>query len=684
MTTIQSGFALWCASVCLSVFGAAQTPVDPTGHPDTDTDGPTPTRPAGGNYGGPADTVPGGTSGGTPGTGTNTGAGGVPLPGAPGAPAGSTPVPVGTPGGQPAPAPGISIFDLGPDTATWEVWWSLNRDRFLAIKATIYGADESASPEGTGLARLRPDARLVADRVLPILTSVVEADQDPALVGEALLALARADLGRGVDDAVSARVFERISSALSHRQLSVVESAVMALGARGASRSLPVLAAILEDSGSGRAALGRESVPTRVRAIAALSLGLAAGRARVDAQRYAAHALARPLHERGNVPQDLAAACAAALGLMNLGGGPASDQDLPAAASSAALVRFLQQIADDANRDQIVRAQCAASVGRVAASGDERTRASAIVWAVGVASDAARTTIVRQGATIALGRLGRPTDTAPDRAARTALAALTRDTDRLVRGLAWLARGEIGARARIEAEKPAALEIQAGLFSDFAEAKGLAIGFLSVALGVFAHESALVAAADGNRVLKETWQRARSPSDASAIGLALGLRLDVTSAPLLAERFPKEGDASARAALALGLGLTGSTSALTALRAASGSDNHPLVIRDSAIGRALLGDETAGTEMLALLGGTRSLLTADFAADALAAMGDATVLDGLAALARDPATATGRRTRIVRALGAVADASLLPWNEPLRADGHFGAAFEAWNAVVAR
>ncbi|MCY2960167.1 MAG: hypothetical protein NTY35_08375 [Planctomycetota bacterium] len=564
------------------------------------------------------------------------------------------------------------------------MWWGLNRDRFLAIKSVLYAADANAAPAGTGLARRRPDPRLVAERVLPILIGVIEADSDPALVGEALLALARADLGRDIDDGASGRAVDRISSALSHRQLSVVESALMALGARGASRSIPVLAAILEDSPTGRIAVGRDEVPTRLRSIAALALGLAAGRGRVDVQRYAAHALTRPLRARDGVPQDLDAACAAALGLVDLGGGPASDQDLPAASSSAALVRFLTGLADEPDRDQVVRAQCAASAGRVAARGDERTRAAAIVWATGVAGDAARPTMVRQGAAIALGRLGRPDDSAPDRAARTALAALVRDSDRLVRGLAWLARGEIGARARQEEQKTAALEIQTELFADFAEAKSGGTGFLSLALGLFAHDSALVAAADGNRVLKEAWSRARSPSESSAIGLALGLRLDVASAPLLAERFPHEGDATARAALALGLGLSGATAVLPILRVVSVGENHPLVVRDASIARALLGDATAAAEMLALLANTRSLLVADFAADALAAVGDGTSIEALAALAKDPEMATGRRTRIVRALGAVADASLLPWNEPLRADGHFGAAFESWSAVVQR
>ena len=37
-----------------------------------------------------------------------------------------------------------------------------------------------------------------------------------------------------------------------------------------------------------------------------------------------------------------------------------------------------------------------------------------------------------------------------------------------------------------------------------------------------------------------------------------------------------------------------------------------------------------------------------------------------------------------RAARAAADASPLPWNEPLRADDHYGASFDAWNAVVNR
>src|SRR5690606_20553933 len=125
-------------------------------------------------------------------------------------------------------------------------------------------------------------------------------------------------------------------------------------------------------------------------------------------------------------------------------------------------------------------------------------------------------------------------------------------------------------------------------------------------------------------------------------------------------------------------------SMLTVLKTASGADNHPLVIRDAAIGRALLGDASAGAEMLALLGSTRSLLTADYAADALAAMGDGTSLEALTGLARSADMPTARGARVVRALGAAADASPLPWNEPLRRDGHYGASFDAWNAVVNR
>jgi HEAT repeat protein len=659
------------AVALLASWSAAQTPIDPDAHPGDAPGGATPTGTGGGSVGGQGDPQPGSQPG-------------AQAPLVPGATTG----PVVSPVPRPPNAPPFPLLDLGPDTATWEVWWNLNRDRFLGIKARVYAGDAGAAPSGTGLARRRPEARLVADRVMPALTSLLEHETDPVLVAETLIALARADLGRATDDATSARAIERLSAALSDKQLAVVESAVMALGARGSARSIPVLAALVEDSAAGRAALARAVVPTRVRSIAALALGLAAARGRVDVQRYAAHTLSRPLQARGELPQDLAAACATALGLVDLGAGAASDQDLPAASSASALARFLEGVADVAENDQLVRAQAAASVGRIAgrdvASGDDRARVAAIVWAVKALGDAARPAPVRQGLVIALARLGRPTDSAPDRAARTALVNAQRDTDRLVRGLAWLARAEIGARARDESERSAALEIQAGLLADFADARGGSAGYLAMALGLLAHDSALVAAIDGNRALKDAWPRARNPSDASAIGLALGLRFDITSAPLLSERFVREGDGPARAALALGLGLAGSTSVVNALRTASGVENHPLVIRDAAIARALLGDATATDEMLALLSTTRSLLAADYASDALSAMGDGSALDALVAMAKDASVPTARRARAVRALGAVADASLLPWNEPLRADGHIGAAFEAWNAVVNR
>jgi len=683
MATIRCTAAWLVLALCPAISAAQNPGGDPTGHPD-DGPGGHPTGPAGGSHGGPGDTVPGGTGSGGSG-GIGGGGPSTPGPGQPFTPGGPSTGPPGSPVGIPPNVPTISIFDLGPDTATWEAWWSLNRDRYLAIKSRVYAGDAAvgSAPAGTGLARRQPDGRLVADRVLPILSTLVEREGDATLAAEALIALARADRGRGVDDALSERVVQRIEGALADEQLSVSEAALLALGARGSAHSIPLLAAIVLDSTAGRTALKRDSVPTKLRSIAALALGLTAARGRVDIQRYAAHALSTPLEARRGTPQDFAAACAAALGLLDLGSGVASD-DLPASASASALARFLVGIADDPERDPLVRAQAAASAGRTGARTTDADRARAIAWAASAARDAARPTIVRQGAAIALGRLGRPTESAPDALVREALADLTRDTDRLVRGFGWLARAEIGARARIEPEKAAALAIQDGLLADFAEAKGSAMGFLALALGVLAHDSALVAAADGNRALKEAWPRARNPSDSAAIGLALGLRQDITASPAMLERFGREGDAAARSPLALGLGLAGATAMIDALRVASGIENHPVVIRDSAIARALLGDDTASIEMTALLARTKSLLAADYAADALVAMGDARSIEQLVDIARDPRESMGRRIRAVRALGGVADASVLPWNEPLRADGHFGAAFESWNVVVQR
>ncbi|MBL8860424.1 MAG: hypothetical protein JNK02_00285 [Planctomycetes bacterium] len=678
MITTRSAHVLLALALSAAC-AAAQTPIG--GQPGPGTQEPLPTGPAGGSYGGPGDTLPGslpGAPGGVPGAPQAPGAVGAPqAPGQPGA------TPAGPAAGQPPATPTIPFPIGGSDVAVWEAWWALNRDRFLAVRAAVYAPDAAAPREGTGLARRRPDPRYVVDRVIPALVATLDHETDPALLSEALLALARADRGRGADDASSARVHERLVAALGASQLAVAEQAVMALGAHGSTRALPLLAALVADAPEGRAALRRDSVPTRTRALAALALGLAAGGGRLDAQRFAAHALTSEIDTPGRAPLELAAACASALGLLDLESGVVDD-GLPPSSSSAALARHLAAIADDSRREQTVRAHAAASAGRVGARAGEVGRGRLILWAAGVARDGARPTPVRQGAAIALGLLGRPEDGDADRLARATLAELARDTDRLVRGLALLARAEIGARARADREKSAALEVQSGLLRELSEARAGHLGFAALALGVLGHESALVAAADANRALEDGWSRARTTSNSAAFGLALGLRSNAAAAPAILARFGREGDPAARASLALGLGLSGAPSALPPLRAASAGENHPVVVRDASIGRALLGDATACEELAALLVTTRSLLVADYAADALSAMGDARALEPLVGLARDRQAPTARRSRAVRALGAAADASLLPWNEPLRAHANFGAPYEAWGLVVQR
>ncbi len=676
-----------CALVMASGFAVhAQTQIGGQQVPQND-DGPTPTGPAGGSYTGPGDIVP--TDAGTgqgPGSGPGTAGPAAPgpvVPGVPGPGAGSAPV------GRPAPL-GLPSIPRGEDPATWEVWWSYNRDRFLNVKTALYLPDAGRGPVsvgGTSVGRRRPDIYSVADRVLPILASIAEQETDPGVLSAALIAMARADAGRGHADALSERIASRLVAHLAHRQLDVARSAALALGIQARAASTPLLAALVDDSAAGRALCGRDEVPGTLRSTAAAALGLLARRSgREEVARYAVHSLVRPLEKRSHERQDLAATCAAAIGLAPPGDGIASDmvtgdgsieaRNLPPSASRTALVRFLQAIADDPERDLAVRAQCAAAVGRAAGQGPEALRAASIGWAATAATDAARPTAVRQGCAIALGLLGRPTAAPYDRAARSALVALGRDTDRLVRALALVAQGEIGGRARDESEKEPALEIQRVLLAEMENARSGSFGFAALALGILSHDSALVAAADGNRALKDAFGRTRSPSDVSALGLALGLRLDITSTPLSLERFGREGDPRARAALALGLGLAGGTEALAALRAALAGESRPEVARDVAIARTLLGDLSVVPELTAAATGTKSLLTAEIALNALSEVGDASALNVLADLARDPTAPAARRRLAVRALGGAADPSPFAWNEPLRAHAHYAAATE--------
>src|SRR5690606_972331 len=112
----------------------------------------------------------------------------------------------------------------------------------------------------------------------------------------ALLALAKCGprLAPDARTAVSAALRARLGDANQE----VAETAAMALGVLARAGDLALLGELLADASDGRAACGKDSVPTRTRAFAAYALGIAGDRIEnEDYRRWIVHRLVGALNE---------------------------------------------------------------------------------------------------------------------------------------------------------------------------------------------------------------------------------------------------------------------------------------------------------------------------------------------------------------------------------------------------
>ena len=290
---------------------------------------------------------------------------------------------------------------------------------------------------------------------------------------------------------------------------------------------------------------------------------------------------------------------------------------------------------------------------------------------------------VRQGAVLALGRLARPLETPTDRDARELLAQLAHDGDRVVRGFALIAAGEIGGAARQPEERAGALEEQKLLLAELARGHSGSPGFAAISLGILGARSALVTAAEGNQALRTALGSSGAQMDLAACGLALGLRQDSSAAEMVLDRAVRDGDDHARAAHALGLGLMRARDTRDALRSiVEHSIYRPVVLRDASIALMMLGDSDLSPMLTKLLKATRSLTVQTSLAEALGQIGDARNLDTLIAMAREKNANPLSKAQAVRALGQVADLDLLPWNTGYKHDCNYAAPTETLNVVL--
>jgi len=214
---------------------------------------------------------------------------------------------------------------LGPDLDDWTLWWNLERNAYLGLRARV----QSIEALDDGQSRVTAAGRAPADdtierEVVPRLLRLVERERDDDVVTAALIALGRLDPPDvGWPEALSERIHAACVRHLSAANQEVRETAALALGLIGDDRCISILVGLLAEDAAGRELSGGR-VATRTRAFAAFGLGLAGQRVRAsereeaNKRQWITTSLVAALEVHDEAAYDVPVAALIALGLRPL------------------------------------------------------------------------------------------------------------------------------------------------------------------------------------------------------------------------------------------------------------------------------------------------------------------------------------------------------------------------------
>ncbi len=523
-----------------------------------------------------------------------------------------------------------------PDPATltpWERWWEANADRYLHLRARLRerdgprsrvsdGGDPAPDDGGIGLA---PTARdFMEKEVLPVVTAALR-DEDAEVRSAAAVALGKMGFPRTLMD---------LQRTLRDPDRDVREAGVLALGMLGDSLAVEQLLDVLLDSRNEE----------RLRGFAAVGLGLIGGPAAGDALLSYLDPAADARRVGGiRRRPETEAAVLASLGLARHRPGR---QALTAVALSG-------RMPDGSRADATVRSFALAGLGRLgdrdlapaAGAGDggaggplpPEARGAELALLVSLLREDQE--VLRQGAALALGMLGRPDDGfVLEALARAAVA----DKDFNTRSHAVMALARIGGPQAIEAirrrlAKPARMDLP----------------FTALALGV---------AGDGGSAAEilRWFREGRDYADRGACALALGLLRHADAAPdirvLAFSKAPRE--CRRHCMLALGLLRDGESSG--PLLEVVTTDWDPYLKNAAGTALGLLGSREAVGRAAAVAQGATSILARGHACRILGMIGNRESARLLVRFARDPRETGYLRMFAVTGLGILAERTDLP------------------------
>jgi HEAT repeat protein len=672
----------------------------------------------GGTYRGPGDTVPpgaGGGGGGGGGSGAPGPGGSAPGPAGPSSPGGGAPAAPGGAAGQPGQSGGpvtAAAVDTGPDLTQWDFWWGFNKDPYLNLKAAIHsGGITSGSDDfflGAGQAdqakdSSAPSREQIENLVVPALITALETERQDDILTGAMIALAK--IGDTQDEAGESQFQQIIAGFLDEGSQEVAETAAVALGILADERSVPMLLSLMNDDPAGRKAIGSTQVPLRTRAFAAYGLGLIGHRAADnDLRREIARELVLVLESPNFATRDIKVAAMTAFGLCPVdpapkpaeGEPPAPELSSPdsAVASRQAQIEFLLHYFDEANqrkyktsRNYFVRAHAPRAMGLLLhdtngnfeeffGSGDLRQNvAETLLSAIDTHSKYSQNEL-RQSAALALGQVGtceKDTKETFDGEIRDELARLIgKGSNQQEKRFAMIALAQVGGVAGLgEFPWEGQQMVRGELLKHLSRGKSEEKPWAAMSLGVMGR--ALVEAGefpnmDATRALRLATASEKNPSRVGAYVLALGLRKDLESAPMLVEKMEYfSGSDDARGYCAVGLGLMKARGQITDVQdIVRTSKYRPELLQQAAVGLGLLGDQALVGELVDMLqNDANSMATQAAIASGLGQIGDKGSIDPLIEMLGDKQITALARGFAAVALGIVCDKEPLPWNSKI-------------------
>ncbi|MEM8884583.1 MAG: HEAT repeat domain-containing protein [Planctomycetota bacterium] len=504
------------------------------------------------------------------------------------------------------------------DLGSWQLWWRSNRDAYLSLRGRYHG-DATAR---------RPGAETIGKQLVPLFRSLSGGTDE--LRASAIMAAAMATDG---DDAVVDATLDYLKRPESQYR----DLMLLALGHCRHARADAALLGIAQDTGAGRAALGKKSgIPERTRAFALLALAETGNGAHVEP-------ITDLLARTKGGHDDLRTAAITTMGILG--------SRAPEAAREECVTLLRKQLKRERWPTKALAAIPAALV---------RTDARAdVVRLVGRFRGDRE---VRSAAALALGTFS------PELDAKTLdalMASARRDPDLQTRRYAALAVGELCSKSEADAKLRKKLRrfYLGTLDGHFKQPGAMAWHLLSAGLFVRAYPE------DGTKIRKRlvtVATRGKQRGERSAAVLALGLSGHADGKETLRSILNGSKDVQLRGAAAEALGMLGDASQReTLLKLALEAPSDALRYQ-AALALGYLADPSVVPALTKALETTRSAPARAALTRVLGQLGDKRAIDDLVRIASDANNPRPVRERALGALGLIARDADESWTLPYR------------------